>query len=545
MAARTVEDNLRAFDDAKSERSNWDVLWQSVADLVLPTRQFTTKRSPGEQRNNLIFNSTPTQSLSDMAAAVHGTLTNPRLRWMQLALMDDDVSDEESQTWLYDCSTLMLEYFASTNSGFPLASHEIYLDLGAFGTAICQATESPTTGMFRFKARPLQNIYIRENDEGEITEVYRFFEPRAKELTTMFPGGNLSARTKEMIKDPKRCYERVEMVQCIYLRSEYDPSKRNALNKRFASRYIEVQQKQLVQEGGFGRNPFLAPRWEKATDEAYGRSPAINMLPFIKGVNAREKTQMMAEEKAVNPPLSVPANGMEGPIRTAPGAINYRKAGSAADVTPLFTQGDVRHGREAITLIEQTIKNAFYLDVMNLVENDRMTAEEVITRREQGLIRFSPVLSRVESEWITPAVMLVFDWIVPKMIRSGRLRQPPQSLQGQQLKPTYKGPLALAQRHSEAQNFTNAMTTATPLFSVDPTVGLNIDPDMALRTIFSMHNADPRFLRTKAQVTSLRRQQLEAQSMASNAAIAKDGAAAVRDAAAGAKDLSVAAPGMI
>lgn len=47
MPANTRELKAR-FDQARARRGNWESHWQEIADLVLPTRDFTVEREPGE-----------------------------------------------------------------------------------------------------------------------------------------------------------------------------------------------------------------------------------------------------------------------------------------------------------------------------------------------------------------------------------------------------------------------------------------------------------------------------------------------------------------
>jgi hypothetical protein len=310
-------------------------------------------------------------------------------------------------------------------------------------------------------------------------------------------------------------------------------------NKPWSSVYVECDARHVVSEGGFDSNPYLTPRWSRAPQETYGRSPAMNMLPTIKVVNAMTRTVLMAGELAVAPPITVPANGMEGPVRIAPRSINYMRAGTRERPEPMMTGSNPGIGMEMIAHEEKKIQQAFFYDAFKLPELDRMTAEEVITRRQQGLIVASPMISRLYEEWLTPVVAATFQW----MKKSRRFLDPPAIIAGRRLSPHYVSPMSISQRASESQNFMQAMQTASPLLTANPDAFQNIDSDAALREIFAMFNSNPRFLRRANDVKAIRQSQAQQQAIANQVAMVQGGAKAARDAAAGFKDVSDARAG--
>ena len=61
---------LKRFDRLKAQRQNWESHWQEVADYMMPRKADVTKtRSKGDKRTELIFDSSPMQSLELLAAS--------------------------------------------------------------------------------------------------------------------------------------------------------------------------------------------------------------------------------------------------------------------------------------------------------------------------------------------------------------------------------------------------------------------------------------------------------------------------------------------
>ena len=62
---------LSRFDRLAGQRQNWETHWQEVADYMMPRKSdVTKKRSRGDKRMELIFDSSPLQSLELLAASL-------------------------------------------------------------------------------------------------------------------------------------------------------------------------------------------------------------------------------------------------------------------------------------------------------------------------------------------------------------------------------------------------------------------------------------------------------------------------------------------
>src|SRR5690554_221390 len=265
LAERSVEDDLHCWQEAKNLRYTLDSEWQLVSDFVLPTHEFTSKSltyNPRKARR--YFSTEAITSCKEFAGQMHGMLMNPMTRWFALDIEDYDVShDHAAQDWLFHCTTLMLLYLGSPASGFNQAQSQVMLHLGAFGTSVCETRTDPRTKLPKFIIRPLSSIWLTEDENGDIDGVYRLMEIAAKKLQVLLPDGKFSDTLQSQINDDKKKYEKVEILHCIYKRYNRDPSKRNAANMEWASRYIEVANKNLIHEGGFRRLPYIVTRWDK------------------------------------------------------------------------------------------------------------------------------------------------------------------------------------------------------------------------------------------------------------------------------------------
>ena len=461
-------------------------------------------------------------------------LFNTGIRWFELTTENEEVNkSHEVRQWLYDSTNKMLSYFDNTSTGFSISGHEIALDLVTFGTGVLLLKEQD--GYLKFQARSLANIYLKSDDAGSVTDVFRRFEMPVWEVVKEFGLENVREKCKSMYEDPQRRDKKVMLIHQVYLRTDREYGKRDKTNKPWGSCYVEVDAKHLLQEGGFDENPYIVVRWSKAAEEVYGRSPAMEVLPSIRVINAMARTTLEASELAVRPPVIVGAGTMEGPIRTAPGSIMYVRQGTR-DVPQPFNSGarpDIGH--EMMEREEAKIEKAFFADRLSLPQNDRMTATEIIERRQQGLMVVSPILSRLYSEWLNPVIKRVFEF----MLKRGLISPVPEVMMGTKFKINYISPMAVSRKASVSQAFMTAMSTAQMLIQVDPTVMQNLDVDGIFRSLMAQNNVDPTFLKTEGEVQMMRQQEAQQAQMQEQMAMAQQAASAAKDGASAASDLGM------
>jgi hypothetical protein len=505
---------ISRYERAKSKRYNFDHHWQEVADLVLPTREFNATYTPGEKRRNRIFSDVAPEAADSLASALAGMLTNTSTRWFSLAPSNPRLKQNSSvKKYLHDATHLMLEYFDSADSGFAVASHEMYLDLVCFGTGIMTVTDGQHGP--RFQAKALQNFYLVDDDQGNMVEVYRYFKLPILEAYETF-GDDLSEKTLRAIKDGDLDYSKeIEFVHVVLKRYERDPAKIDNLNKPYASYYVELTGRHIVSESGFDRIPYLTPRWSKAPEETYGRSPAMKVLPGIKVANVMARNILEACELAIRPPIMMPANSIEGPLRTSPGSLIYYRQGTRDFPRPLVSGANPGVGEALLQRQEARIEQAFFLDKLRTPQNDRMTATEIMQRRQESLMFASPMLARLYSEFLDPLIGHTFE----SMVRAGVIPDAPEALQGRSLAVEYRSPMATSKRAAHTQSFMQAMQAVAPLVQVNPGVVQNLDSDRAFRDIFDAQSVDPSYLKDAREVEMMRQQQAQMQQAAMQAEV--------------------------
>lgn len=538
---------IRRWERLKGDRGTTEVHWQQVADYMLPDRNdYIVERTPGVKRMQRIFDSTPLLALEQAASGIHSLLTSPSLQWFALRCEDDRLNaNQRVRAWLDDTSRRMYTIFSGPKHNFASQSHELYLDLMSIGTGVMAELESERSGLL-FSTRHLKECVIEENEEDRIDGLTRSWEYTAKQAVEAWGNAAGESAVKAYQDRPDRKFR---FMHSVRPRRRRDAQRRDALHKPFESIYVAVADKTIIRAGGFDEFPYHVPRFSKLTGEIYGRGPGMTALPDVKMLNEMMKTVLKAAQKIVDPPLNVPDDGFITPIKTVPGAFNYYRAGSKDRIEPIKTEGNVQLGIEMVNALRQVIMQIFFGDLLRMPTDPRdpasagkgVTATFTLQQRDEMMRIMSPVLARLQSEFLAPLIDRTFSIMWRRSVKrqfgpGSMLLPPPPELSGIPLRVDYVSPLAVAQRSSELDVMGRLLDLATRIGQVDQTVGQVIDGEAMLRKAANDMNAPAASLKTPEAVAAARQQAADAQaqlnahgSIAALAGAAKDGSAAVKN----------------
>jgi len=491
-----VKDLLKRFGKLVTQRQTWESHWQEVSDYMMPRKaDVTKKRSPGDKRSELIFDSSPLHAVELLSASLHGMLTNPSTPWFSLKFKNIDMVDEDAANeWLQDATEKMYEAFNRSN--FQQEIFELYHDLITFGTA-AMYIEEDEEDIVRFSTRHIGEVYISENNKGKIDTVFRKFKLTARACIQQFGEKNVSKTTRGIaLKDP---YEEITILHVVYPRENYDPRKKDNKNMPFASCYIEPENKHEISQSGFNEFPYVVPRYLKASFEIYGRSPAMTALPDVKMLNEMSKTTIKAAQKQVDPPLLVPDDGFILPVRTVPGGLNFYRAGTRDRIEPLNIGANNPLGLNMEEQRRNAIRDTFYVNQLMMQNGPQMTATEVVQRNEEKMRLLGPVLGRLQSELLRPMIDRTFAILLRKKL----FRPAPEFLAGQDIQIEYVSPLAKAQRSSELQSVMRAIEIFGSLSKISPVFD-HIDVDALVTYLADIVGVPAKVLNSQAQVNAIR-----------------------------------------
>ncbi len=510
------------------KRSNWEVHWQEVADYMFPRKaDITLNRPKGDKRHTVIFDGTAIHSMELLASSLHGMLTSSVNRWFGLRFKETVVNeDDEAREWLEDVTDKM--YLAISRSNFQQEVFESYFDLIAFGTS-CLQIEEDKDDIVRFSSRHIKELYISEDAKGMVNCIYRRFKMSAKATVEKFGIENLSSKTQNIFK--KSQFDDIDLCHVVKPRDMYNPRKMDKQNMPYTSVYFEYDAGHIISEGGFKEFPYVVPRYLKASNEIYGRSPGMNALPDVKVLNKMVEVGMKAAAKQVDPPLLVPDDSMLMPIRMSPGSINYYRSGSRDRIETLNIGANNPLGLNMEDQRRKAISATFHVDQLLITENRNMTATEVVQRNQEKMRILGPVLGRLQSELLQPMIIRIFNI----MMRNGLFPDAPEILLNQEIDVEYVSPMALAQRGEELNSIVKGLELFGNISQLAPSTLDYIDPPGLIKNLIKILGLPATMIRSDAEVQQIaeekaqaQQQQMEAQQQMAESEMARNAAPAIQ-----------------
>lgn len=537
----------------KVERGSFEAHWRDLGDHINPrrTRFIVQDGNRGDRRTRKIIDGTATLAVRNLSAGMMGGITSPARDWFRLAVPDRELNDlPDVKAWLDEVTRLIFTMFGRSNlyEKLPIT----YRDMATFGTAAMFVEEDFETTL-RFRSLPLGSFWIALDEKDRVRVFIREFRMTVRQVVEKF--GDLDEKgepkTFENFSDHVRtAWESgqkeswVEIVHLVQPNDQFDPDKLESKFKKFLSVYYESGVRRdgsalftasdddtFLLEQGFDFFPVLAPRWETAGEDVYGTDcPGMTALGDIRQLQHGEKKSAQAIDKIINPPMKGPYHLKKTKVSILPGAMVYtedregmRGFTPTHEVDPRVL--DLENKQDQV---RRRIKSFFYEDLFLMLANtDRreITAREVEEKHEEKLLALGGVLERLNEDLLNPLIDLAFDL----MNKQGLLPEPPEEMQGLDLKVEYISIMAQAQKLAGLGALERMMRFMVEVAAVDPSVMDKLDLDELIDVYADTVGIPAKIIRSTAEAQAIRQQRQQVQAQAEQVAMVKDGAAAVKD----------------
>ena len=458
-------------DSLKSERYNFEVRWQEIAELMFPRQaEITTVLQTGANRRLRMLTATAELAGEKFATGLHNLVAGEGRPWFHLRMQDSKLNRRRDvRIWLEAAERDLYAGFNGPQSGFHLALHENWLQLGFFGTGPMAVLDRP--GRFpHFLALPLPECLLDRNEFGEVDTLFRSYRKTAKQILQRFPVAQASENVMRAWNSNKSTL--FPIIHAIRPRKEAILGSPNALAMPWESVHVLVEDKLILQESGFEEFPVMVPRWLVAANETYGRGPGDRALADTRMLMEVRRSSVKARQMFVDPPWNVPEGSYTHDLRVWPGAINALETGRPG-ASPLVTvpPGGLGVADQTEAEQKQNIKEAFYNDLFTVEgpiapDGDviRMSATESAMRARQQAAEIGPIFSRLKVEKLSPMVFRTLNI----RARNGELPPPPEDISEANFEAEYVSPLAVAQQTGDVSTIIEGVQTAGLIESVLP-----------------------------------------------------------------------------
>jgi len=480
----------KKYETLKSSRHNWQNHWDEISTYVMPKKDnIYGFQVVGEKKSNRLYDTYAITALENMTSGLHGMLTNPSTVWFGLTSGDSDKDQLDAvQKYLQTAVDVMIN--AMNQSNFQTEIYEVFLDLGSFGTSVLRV-EKDEQDLLRFKAIPIYECVIAENERSVIDTTFYEYDMTVENIVKMFPDTVTEDVKEKAAIDPS---QKIKILHVVQPSANIDISGgKKITSQAFESTHILSTTKTVLKEAGFNENPHIVPRWSKVSGEIYGRSPAMKSLADIKMGNKMKKATIEGAQLAVAPPTQAPDDGVILPLDLRPRGINFYRAGTKDRIEPINIAGNVNLGEALIEQVHANIDRAFFLDKLQIREADRMTATEIVQRRDEQLRTLGPILGRQHHELLKPLIERVFNILE----RAGKMPDIPTELKDTDLQVLFTSQIAKAQRSAEGDSFSKTMQLVLPVVEIAPEIMDNFDVDAIARFAANIHGLPHEILMDK------------------------------------------------
>lgn len=523
-------------------RYSWWTHWRELADYFLPRRYkwiiTPNMMARGSPINQHIIDDSGTFAARNLAAGLVSGKSSPTRRWLKLKLGDEDSSDPTPVgLWLAACERLLYNIFQE--SGFYNSIATFYYDLVIFGTAVMIVYED-FENVIRCYNPCAGEYYIDIDGNYRPCILYREFTMTVAAVVDEFGIENITPTVKRLYEQRDGSGRTREIIVAHAIEPN-DDKHDFGIPKRFKYRecYWEwggstspqsgqqanVNGGYFLRKRGYHEQPMVITRWDLVSNDAYGRSPAMDALGDQKQLQLETRRKAQAIDKMVNPPLVADIQLKNQPASLLPGGMTYvtgfAQSGNAAIGTIYDTKFPVDEITEDLAEVRQRIGRCFFNDLFQVISQfptrSNVSATEIDARRAEAMIMLGPVLDRIDTEGLKTFVNRT--WAIAA--RAGILPPAPQAIQGREAQVEFVSMLAQAQTAAEASGIERLFQFVGGLVGVDPAAMDNVDIDFAIDKYSELLSNDPRIIRNPEQLQMIRRQRAQDQQAAQQAQMAQ------------------------
>ena len=524
-------------------RLSWLRHWALLAEYILPRRFHwlitPNTMSRGGAINQHIVDPTGTRAMRVCAAGLKEGLTSSSHPWFKADIDDLDSGDvdDEARIWLDHVAEVLYSVMARGN--FYDSLTQVFEDISTFGTGPMVIYEDEKD-VIRCWVPCAGEYFLAQSANGKVDTLYTQRTMTCSQIVERFGLENCPNdvrelwRTKGASLDVERIVAQAIEPNFAILDSGGNPFQ-PLQGKQFAYREVYwvwgSSTERPLSVRGFHDLPFITPRWSVRSNDPYGRSVGMDVLPDIMQLQLETKRKEEAIEKHVRPPLLASHELKNAPSSILPGHVTYvANLGPQTGMRPIYeVQPELNFMTADLKELQERIKEGFFNDLFLLMSQTtkEMTATEVAERKQEKLQALGPVIGLFQTEGAGPAIRRIY----AICRRRGLIRTPPASIHGRPLVIRYVSMITMAQRAAATTAMERLAGMAGNMAGVNPEIVDNIDTDVFIREYGDLLGVGHKIFRNMDKVLQMRQQRHEAQQQQQQQQMAMQGGQAAAQSA--------------
>lgn len=370
-----------------------------------------------------------------------------------------------------------------------------------------------------FRTLDPADFCIDEDEDGKVDTLYRQFD---LSLTAAYKryGQDLPENLIKIYKQGGDDFKQIRFIEAIFKKGsvldkdgrEIDSDLEASKEMKFSYFLVCEENQKVIRKGSYKDFPFAVQRWERVSEDTpYGVGLVMRLLPEIKALDKNMKLQLVANEKLVNPPITVPM--MMRDFDSRPGAVNFGDVSQAP--VPLQTVRNYDGFAQENERLRQVIQEGMYCNLFATImrtPNQYMTATTVQELKSEALSLMSATLNNLQEEVIIPVIKRTY-----KIMKEKELLPPLPSeyvkFFGEEIHIELEGVLVSRMKtYLQTQGIQSGLQFVTQVMQStgNQDLGLNIDFDEAIRQGATSQGLPQSIIREKQEVEK-QKQQLQEQ----------------------------------
>lgn len=517
----------------------WTGNWSDLSTFLLPRRSiYLTQGSGGiptanninrgREINQSIVDPTGTFAVRVCAAGLMSGLASPSRPWFKITpRIKNFEPDDEGRKWMDEVESRIYTVLAGSN--FYNCFAQECEDLVVFGSAPTIIYEDEKD-LVRFYNPCIGEYFFASGATLRVDGLYRRFLMTIAQIVDFFGLGNCPGEVQKLWQ-AKGSSLQIEKIIAHSIEPNFGIGENNAGKVPGNYTWREVYwvygaaNDRPLSMRGFMDQPFTASRWATQANDAYGRSPGMDVIPDVMQLQVETMRKAEALEKQVRPPLLADAQLKNQPASTLPGEVTYvQNLNQTSGMRSIYqVNPDIRGMMEDIKEIQARIKTGLFNDLFNIfseIPQGKMTAYETAQRVQEKLQLVGPIIDNMLGESLSPKLMRVYRI----MERRNMLPPPPDSMKGVPLGLTFISILALAAKAASTGGIERLTAYIGNLQAVDETAKDNFNTDEAIFEMNTLLGNPQKILNDKDTVQQIRQarahqqQQIQASAMANQTA---------------------------
>lgn len=525
------------------------VNWADLAQFILPRRSLWLTQSVGNmpnpnsnyrgrEINSAIVDPTATYAVRVAAAGLMSGLASPSRPWFKMVpAVKGMAADSEARAWLDDVEDRFYTVLAGSN--FYSAFAQECEDLLVFGTAPSVMYEDEKD-IIRLYNYCVGEYYLSVDPAQRVDGVYRLFVMTVQQMVGFFGAENCPQDVQELWKQKGAGLAQEKIVaHAIEPNYALYPDDSGVIPGNFTWREIywtyASGSNRPLSKRGFVEQPFTCARWSTQSNDAYGRSPGMDVLPDVIQLQVETRRKAEGIEKQVRPPLVADMSLKNQPSSTLPGHVTYvNQLGPDKGMRPIYqVNPDLKAMVEDIAQIQQRIQRGLFNDLFLMLEQfpqqGKMTAYEVAQKIQEKLQVLGPVIESMLGD-----LKLKLKRLYRIMQRKNMLPPTPDSMKGVPLDIEFVSILALAQKAAATGGIERIVALVGNMAAVYPEAKNVLNFEETIREMNDLLGNPDKILHSADEVQAMvqaQTQQAQAQAQAQQAESVAKTAATGADAA--------------